>query len=1815
MMQTANQHPASEQIRAYGEGRLAPEAAARIEQHLGECDSCCRLLEEAPPDSFLDRLRDAGQNAAGTTADQASGTLADAPAVPPELAGHPRYRVLGLLGQGGMGAVYRAEHLRMERPVALKVINPGLMRNPTTVQRFQQEVKAAAKLHHANIVTAHDADQAGELHFLVMEHVEGQSLAQRVGERGPLPVAEACEWIRQAALGLQHAHERGMVHRDIKPHNLMLTADGTVKILDFGLARLAHPVAADAASSTAVSAPGLTAAGAVMGTADYIAPEQAADPRTADIRADVYSLGCTLFHLLTGQPPFPDGSVQEKIAKHTTAPLPPLTNLPPGLAAVLANMTAKEPAKRYATPVEVAAALAPFCRAPAPRWARSRLRRWLAVAAVLLAVGFAAGVVVRVTNDRGDVTTVQSDDKSFELTVTKGRIVSIRDLKTASTWNVDTENLRIADASRPEGLTIELPRKGKMTLRSRDGRIVTVSTEPNEVAEPSKPVRVVDPVELAKHSNAADGLKQSDIPKDALVYLDGGDPASVPPELVAVLGDMRFRCSERPGPMAFSPDGKQLAVSNGSNEIRFFDAKTGRLLRQLTSSYAPKDRMAFSPDGRFLMGTNVRGEFNVFDAETGRLRWKLTETRVPSVDRLAFLSDGKPIVALSCKLSKAPPLVEVRDAATGFGMYFLDTGPDGATDFAFSPDLVTFVSVGRDKGVVTYLNRKTSIARQLPGQGERVVFSPDGKHFAVLWKGDEPDDGKVTVHDAAGKVLHDLRVPADNNATPEDKLLAFTPDGQTLIAVSSGGVTHCTRWDVAQGKKLGSWTFLNVRSRSAFDVLSADGRMLARRCYGSCRVELYDTETGKPLSSRIGHERSISALAFSPDGKLLASTDRYATRLWDLATNREVATRFEHAVHHLTFSPDGNLLVGANGSRIAVYTVRDGTIRHWLDARTVQIDSIAFHPDGSLIAAASGDDVRVWRVTDGKEVRILGNQSHVFSVSFSPDGSRILAAGDGIRIWETHTGLEIKHVKGNRDYLLEWFPDGKTFAVTHTEGYDQRGYVLQVDPESGEILKRQSAPIPYPMEGPRMFPHAISPGARFLCLCQDRGFLLLQAFSDPARRRMFRLAPSEYPRSSQRTAAFSPDGRYLACGNAEGIISLLRLSEEGKLPVLQVLAPTARELADRPNAADALKHEDVPEAARAYIGGGDPNKVPPELVAVLGESRFRLPGATSGLAYSPNGELLAVASTEKVLWIFDLPTRRLLRGFPNPFTPYWRLAFTPDGKSLVGLLPQGKLGLIDPVTGQLLWKLEDTELRYVRDFAFSTDGKRIGVVSGTSSVVEEHDAVTGKKLRTWKTNGNSAWIGLVFSPDQSMFVTLADTFSGDRPAVLWDSSDRLLGSLGSRAVGAVFSPDGKVLVVARRADPGTVSAVTLYDRLSDPRERHHLWAGENEWPIAAFMPDGKVLLTVGSNDRATLLTRRDVTTGRKLGMQTIPKQPGTVILYALSPDGKEVALAEKGGPQVRLFDTETGEPRVPESGHRAALTALAWSPDGKQVASSDGATVKLWDLATTRTTRTWEMPGVSLLAFSPDSQGLAAVGERIRVYRVTDGELLYESQRYGQAVLAIAFSPDGKLLASGGEERLVRIHDLPGLVEQRVLDQQQQIRALRFSLDGRHLFSAGVDGIIPKVRVWEMASGLEKHGWKLANIPRQIEPMPDGRTLAILIQERPGEVWFLDWTTGDVTQKRPGLPAEAAAWPSFPALGPGGRLAAFSSSRAGALVVAEPQTDRARQHTFQLSPASVSSVAFSPDGRYLAVGDRAGLVSILRLAERGQVPELPVREP
>src|SRR5579871_2097624 len=271
-----------------------------------------------------------------------------------------KYRMVERLGSGGMGVVYKAEHLHMKRVVAIEVLVTKEERNSVYLQRFYSEIQATAVLSHPNIVLAFDAGEMAvpnspdeTLRYLVMEYVPGKNFEQHILDHGPLPIAEACEYIRQAASGLQHAYEHGLVHRDIKPSNLILTPHKQVKILDFGLARLSRRRH--------------TEAHAMLGSVDYMAPEQARDARSVDIRADIYGLGGTLYWLLTAQKPFPGERpvIEELFARQRELPLPlqqARPDIPTQLEKLVCQMMALEPGGRYPTPAAVMSALNAFLK-------------------------------------------------------------------------------------------------------------------------------------------------------------------------------------------------------------------------------------------------------------------------------------------------------------------------------------------------------------------------------------------------------------------------------------------------------------------------------------------------------------------------------------------------------------------------------------------------------------------------------------------------------------------------------------------------------------------------------------------------------------------------------------------------------------------------------------------------------------------------------------------------------------------------------------------------------------------------------------------------------------------------------------------------------------------------------------------------------------------------------------------------------------------------------------------------------------------------------------------------------------------------------------------------------------------------------------------------------------------------------------------------------------------------------------------------------------------------------------------------------------
>jgi len=467
---TEEKCPGAAVLAEYAVGRLGEAESDAVAAHLERCPVCQaeldtvhdaddtlvrRLREPVPEEPYLDESHcnvalarakalagrsEAGEASAGDDPSALGGTLGE-------------YRLLKRLGHGGMGTVYQALHTKLDRVVALKVLPKGRLEDRQAVARFEREMKAAARLDHPNIVKAYDAREIDDMPVLVMEYVEGMDLGELARRVGRLPLTDACELARQAALALEHVHEHGLVHRDVKPSNLMLTRQGELKLLDVGLARFY------------LQSPGgeVTDTGQAMGTADYMAPEQVSSSREVDIRADVYSLGCTLTKLLSGRAPFGGPKYPgnfEKMTAHVETPAPPIRELvpevPERLAALIDRMLAKSPDDRPGTPAEVAERLAPFCEGhdlgtlvqraeqrepagqavasqaqpadavpcPAPS-TEARRSVWLPVAIGLMAFSFVLGFALGFP--LGIVIRIERDGKTTELTVPDGSRVEIGD--------------------------------------------------------------------------------------------------------------------------------------------------------------------------------------------------------------------------------------------------------------------------------------------------------------------------------------------------------------------------------------------------------------------------------------------------------------------------------------------------------------------------------------------------------------------------------------------------------------------------------------------------------------------------------------------------------------------------------------------------------------------------------------------------------------------------------------------------------------------------------------------------------------------------------------------------------------------------------------------------------------------------------------------------------------------------------------------------------------------------------------------------------------------------------------------------------------------------------------------------------------------------------------------------------------------------------------------------------------------------------------------------------------------------------------------
>jgi serine/threonine protein kinase len=645
------------------------------------------------------------------------------------------YLILVRLGEGGAGQVFKACHLTLNRLVALKVIRQDLVEDAEAIGRFYREMAVVGQLSHPNVVHAFDAGPVGSVHVLVMEYVEGTDLNQLIKKSGPLAVAESCDYIRQAALGLQHAHERGLVHRDIKPANLLVgrtaAGFGTVKIADLGLARLRQ------SAGDLTLSPTLTPRGsALMGTPDYLAPEQALDFHGADIRADIYSLGCTFYYLLTGQPPFP-GNLTEKLLRHQQEEPPALErfrgDVPSGLSALLRKMMAKRPADRWQTPADVAAALVDLGHGARTRIRPVNRRRWLAAVGTggVLVLG---GVAARLLWP-SEATPSASTGAPALAPMPSAPAPS--PLDRLALQKIEGGTMSGGDGTRPFQ-AFPWPVAGGISgiaIRPDAGLVAAATC--------AGPILLWDAVTLKTRSlpGHAGGTLWVAFAADKRTLASGGIKDNVVKLWDVNEGTGSANCKGHTAAVTcgtFAANGL-LATGDAGGDINLWDLAAGGKPTRLGRRYAHVFSLDFAPDGRTL----ASGGYCPSTRDPSALLWDVVarQLRMPldgnGVGRVAFAPDGKMLaVARNTNVD-----VERYDVATGNKRISLRGHRQTLRAVAYSPDGTRLASAvhGNEpvQGGQVILWQTVSGTKQieweLPGVLAHVglAFSPDGRHLVT----------------------------------------------------------------------------------------------------------------------------------------------------------------------------------------------------------------------------------------------------------------------------------------------------------------------------------------------------------------------------------------------------------------------------------------------------------------------------------------------------------------------------------------------------------------------------------------------------------------------------------------------------------------------------------------------------------------------------------------------------------------------------------------------------------------------------------------------------------------------------------------------------------------------------------------------------------------------------------------------------------------------------------------------------------------------------------------------------------------------------
>jgi WD40 repeat protein len=985
------------------------------------------------------------------------------------------YELLEEMGRGGMGVVFQAHQVSLNRPVALKMILAGHLASPTDVQRFQAEAEMGAHLNHPHIVPIYEVGELQGQHYFSMKLMEGGSLAGQISEGrwkmvSPEQQRKAARLIATIARAIEHAHQRGLLHRDLKPGNILFDLEERAHVSDFGLSKRVQPAAEEQQARGAC----LTVSGMIVGTPSYMAPEQATALRTVTTAADVYSLGAVLYELLAGKAPFQADTPLETLLQVTRTEPPRPRSLNPiidrDLEMIALKCLEKEPRSRYVSAAALAEDLErwlvgePIHARPAgvveraAKWAKRRPAS--AALCALLATFFVLGVgaLIWIGHAQELRANKEAEDKRAETARADQEARDKRRLAVKLYFkNIALARLEFADNN--PGRANELLTECEADLRGWEWHFLDRYFHSDSMTLRQHTAGVVS---LAFSADGNRLASVSSLMQNRRIYeriSPGGRRKPTTTSVHGTAGALRiFRASDgrellRIDPkadlvfcVALSPDGKTVACSGGTLSeagfIKVFDATSGAELFSITGHKGPVRSVAYSPDGQRLASASDDGTAKLWDAKSGKLLRTIADrdSSVSAICAVAFSPDGGRLAGAITEDTTA----RIWDTATGRQLCELQGHTGNVTRLVFSPDGQRLATASEDHTVKVW---KTDTGRELitlVGHVDGVAgvaFSPDGGRLVSA-----SYDHTVRVWDSASGLL--CFTLAGHVAPVMD--VAYSPDGQRLATASLDDTLKI--WSAKGGHAVEALRLAGGILRGL--VFSPDGRHLAGG-YGQQPGDVFvlDAATGKAVRFLEGHKMQIGALVYAPDGKRLASLSLDNTvRVWDTATGGAIHTLQLGGkptggvdLRGLAYSSDGKRLVAAAQSEsVKVWDAATGQELHDFHDSAAWV---AFSPDARRLASAGREGLRVRDVVTGKEVYAVNGSFEV--VLFIPDGSRLIALGsEGVKFLDAATGKEVMALRqrtGRRLDLAALSPDGRRLALV-----DGRNVLRLWDTASGE---------------------------------------------------------------------------------------------------------------------------------------------------------------------------------------------------------------------------------------------------------------------------------------------------------------------------------------------------------------------------------------------------------------------------------------------------------------------------------------------------------------------------------------------------------------------------------------------------------------------------------------------------------------------------------------------------------------------------------------------------------------------------------------------